>query len=320
MILKNKYIILFLLFFAFPGNDYCQDSTITYAPLKTKGFNSINTMLPFHLSGLGSLNVKKIKPINDDINYGLLAGVGAITIASGIGIHIYQANAWWKDQRSRFRFVNDWNYALWLDKIGHFYGANLLAHGFSSGLEAGNVHDETAAIYSAIASFAFELYIEIEDGFGPKWGFSPGDAIADFLGSAYFLAQYYYPYLKNFQPRVSYWPSEEQRNGLRRDGNFIDDYHGQKYWIGMRMKEILPKSIAEYWPSILMISVGMGVKDLNGSGGGTREFYVALDLDAEKIPLHGKFWQFLKNTLNYIHFPMPGIRVTPDAAFFVFLY
>ena len=86
------------------------------------------------------------------------------------------------------------------------------------------------------------------------------------------------------------------------------------------MKELLPKSISEYWPSFLMISAGMGVKNLDGSGGGTREFYISLDLDPTAIPLHGKFWQFIKNSLDYIHFPMPGIRVSPDAAFFVFCY
>ncbi|HEX3074228.1 MAG TPA: hypothetical protein VHP30_11505 [Ignavibacteriales bacterium] len=64
----------------------------------------------------------------------------------------------------------------------------------------------------------------------------------------------------------------------------------------------------------------MGVKDLDGIGGGTREFYIALDLDAEELPLHGPVWQFVKNSLNYFHFPMPGIKVSPDAAFFVFCF
>jgi hypothetical protein len=64
----------------------------------------------------------------------------------------------------------------------------------------------------------------------------------------------------------------------------------------------------------------MGVKDLDGGGGGTREFYIALDLDAEELPLYGKGWQFVKNTLNFFHFPMPGIRISPDAAFFVLCF
>ncbi len=278
-----------------------------------QSFKRINP--PSRLSDIGA-SIEKIDPLKTEINYGMLAGMGAVTLGVGVAVHIYQANAWWKDQRQKFRFVNDWNYALWIDKVGHFFGANLLAHGFSGGLEAANVQSEESAIYSSILSLTFQMYVEIEDGFGAQWGFSPGDAASDFLGAAYYLGQYYYPVLKHFQPRVSYWPSEKFRSDQHQDGNIIDDYEGQKYWISIRMKEILPNNIAEYWPSFLMLAVGMGVKNLDGAGGGQREFYIAFDFDAETIPLHGKFWTFVKNTLNYQHFPMPGIRITPNAAFF----
>ena len=316
----RKILILFFTFYFFPLLIKGQDSLKIILPAK-----KIDAIKFFDSKFVGYLNTLKIEkdhpdPFKREIDYGMLAGVGGIMLGTGIGVHIYQANAWWKDQRSKFHIVNDWYYALWIDKIGHFYGANFTAHILSSGLEAANLSDEQCAIYGAVGSLMFELYVEIEDGFGPNWGFSPGDATADVLGSAYFLSQYYFPVLKNFQPRFSYYPSKEFREGLRKDGNFIDDYHGQKYWIAFRMKELLPKSISEYWPSFLMISAGMGVKNLDGSGGGTREFYISLDLDPTAIPLHGKFWQFIKNSLDYIHFPMPGIRVSPDAAFFVFCY
>ena len=173
---------------------------------------------------------------------------------------------------------------------------------------------------SAIGAFAFQMYVEIEDGFGKNWGFSPGDAAFDLMGALYSLGQHYYPVLKNFQPRVSYYPSLEQREGKRKDGNIIDDYAGQKYWMGIRMKNILPKSISKYWPSFLMLSVGMGLKNWNGFGKGDQDLYIAFDLDAEELPLHGGVWQFIKNTLNKIHFPMPGIRITPHAAFFAIVY
>ncbi|QQS37966.1 MAG: DUF2279 domain-containing protein [Ignavibacteriales bacterium] len=261
----------------------------------------------------------KIDPFDSEINYTALAGVGAITLGTGIAVHIYQRNAWWKDQRSSFHFTNDWDYALYIDKVGHFYGANLLAHLFSAGLEAGNIQSEQAAIYGSVAALAFQLYVEIEDGFGPNWGFSPGDAIADVLGSGYALGQYYFPYLKNFQFKFSYWPSQKMKDGTHK-GNGIDDYEGQIYWLSLRMKNLLPKSVSEYWPAWLCLAGGMGVRNLDGIGGGQKEFYIAFDLDAEEIPLYGSGWQFVKNTLNYIHFPMPGIRVTPDAAFFVFTF
>jgi hypothetical protein len=260
------------------------------------------------------------EPLKNQIDYNRLMWVGGAYVGAGVGLHIYQANAWWANQNAKFHIVNDWNYALWIDKVGHFYGTNILGHAISGGLEACNVQSEQSAIYSGLGALAFELLVEFEDGFGPDWGFSPGDATADAIGAAFYIGQYYSPFLKDIHPRWSYYPSKEMREGKHKGGIIIDDYEGQKYWLAFRIKNYLPKGVAEYWPSFLMVSAGMGVKDLDGSGGGTREFYIALDLDAEELPLHGPVWQFVKNSLNYFHFPMPGIKVSPDAAFFVFCF
>lgn len=268
---------------------------------------------------MSDVKVPVYDPFLQKINYKILAGIGAVYLGTGIEINIYQHNAWWSSDRTSFHLQNDWVYALWLDKVGHFYAATLLAHTFSAGLEAGNVSLEQSAIYGSVLGMAFQLYVEVEDGFGAQWGFSPGDAYSDVLGSGYALAQYYYPFLKNFQFKFSYYPSLKMREGLHK-GIAIDDYEGQKYWLSMKMKNLLPQSIAEYWPSFLDLAVGMGVENLNGRGGGQQEFYIALDFDAESIPLYGKGWQFIKNTLNYFHFPMPGIRITPKAAFFVLCF
>lgn len=254
------------------------------------------------------------------INYKRLAFSGSVAIGMGAVVHIYQANAWWADQSSKFHFVNDWNYALWIDKAGHFTATHFYAHLLSGVYDAANFNAEQSALYSALTALAWELFIETEDGFGPNWGFSPGDALADLGGSLFYIGQYYYPYLKNFQPKISYYPSKKFQEGKHKGGIIIDDYEGQKYWMAMRMKQILPKEISKYWPELLMLSIGMGVKNLDGAGGGSRQFYLALDLDFEQIPLYGSFWQFVKNTFNYLHFPMPGIRITPKTAAFAFIF
>jgi hypothetical protein len=262
----------------------------------------------------------KIDPLRTEIDYPVLALVGGTALAVGTAVHFYQANAWWKDQRTSFKFQNDPAYALGLDKIGHFYGAYLLSHFFSAGFEAANIQAEQSALYGSLAALAFQIYVEIQDGFGAQWGFSTVDAAADMLGAAYAVGQYYVPYLKNFQPRFSYLPSEKFKSGQHKDGNIFDDYEGQKFWLSVRMKEVMPRTISRYWPSFLMLSFGIGVRNLDGSGGGQREYYIGFDFDAETIPLHGKFWQFVKNTLNYFHFPMPGVRISPDSVFLVFAY
>jgi hypothetical protein len=109
------------------------------------------------------------------------------------------------------------------------------------------------------------------------------------------------------------------RNGEHK-GNVIDDYEGQKYWLTFRMKNLLPENLSEFWPAFLNLALGMGVKNLDGLGNGRREIFIGLDFNVLELPLTGKFGNFVKNSLNYIHFPMPGIRISPDSAFFVFLF
>lgn len=257
-------------------------------------------------------------PLHSKIDYTMLGSLGALYLATGIGVHLYQQKAWWSDKKVPFHFTNDWAYARSIDKVGHFYGTLLLAHFFSAGLEAANFETEDSYLYSGIAALAFQFYVEIEDGFGPKWGFSPGDAAADILGASYSIGQYYFPLLKNFQFKYSYYPSPKYLNG--ETFSVIDDYEGQKHWLAFRMEELLPESAAKFWPDFLNLAVGYGVDKLDGVGGGDSEFYFALDFDAEQIPLYGSFWQFVKNTLNYVHFPLPGIRISPNAAFLAFAF
>jgi len=62
----------------------------------------------------------------------------------------------------------------------------------------------------------------------------------------------------------------------------------------------------------MMITVGL--KD-NYTSNNAKELIIALDNDYEALPLYGKFWQFIKNTLNYFHFPLPGISLSPGLTF-----
>ncbi|MCK5456133.1 MAG: hypothetical protein KAI45_03335, partial [Melioribacteraceae bacterium] len=104
--------------------------------------------------------------------------------------------------------------------------------------------------------------------------------------------------------------------------NISDDYDGQKMWLAFRMKNLLPSSMAEYWPSFLMLSAGYAVSGIgdNATDAGLQQsYYLAFDFDAEVIPLHGEFWEFIKNTLNYIHFPMPGIKFSQDGVSFLLI-
>ncbi len=290
----------------------------------TTNFLTSNPKLDFQLMQLELNNIKldsvKVNTINkSSVDYTTLAWVGGITLASGVGVHLYEANSWWREPNTNFHITWDTKYALGIDKLGHFYASGLLSHAFASTVEAANVDLFTSTWIGAGLAFSYEMFVEIEDGFGPNWGFSPGDAIADFLGASYYVAQHYFPILQNFQPRVSYYPSKKFLEGDTK-AIIIDDYEGQTFWLAMRINNLLPKTADEYWPDWLMISLGAAARELDGRGGGYREYYIALDLDPDYLPLHGRFGQFVKNTLNYLHFPLPGIRITPNTAAFAIIF
>jgi len=325
----NRIVILSFLIIILNINILAQYDSLRVNSKKIESINYLNQLTSTKQQIL-------FNPLKKEINYPILSGVGLSYGLIIYQINDYYQNTWWKKNSDfiydgSFHVVNDWDYALWLDKLGHAYGTTVISHFFSSGLLAANVDQELAIWLGAIGGFGMQMYVEIQDGYAPlnsdgkpKWGFSPGDAITDFLGASYFVAKYYYPYINNFQLRVSYFPSEAFRNGLKPDNNISDDYDGQKMWVAFRMKNLLPNDISKFWPSFLMLSAGYGVtgigdyalnKDLQ------KKFYLAFDFDASEIPLYGEFWEFIKNTLNYIHFPLPGIEISNNGiSFLLFAY
>jgi len=252
------------------------------------------------------------------INYTKLAFVGVGTAGTMAVIHVYQQHAWWSGQRRSFHIVNDWDYALNIDKIGHFYGATLISSLFSRSLQWAGVDKKKAMIYGGILGSLFGLYVEFEDGFATDWGFSPGDASANILGSWYPVAQYYVPFLRNFNFKWSYIPTTQLKTGKKKI--FIDDHEGQVMWLSISVNNFLPEKIEKVYPDFLNIAVGYGVRELDGLGGGKREFYIALDYNLEKLPGDGWLWNLIKKNLNYIHLPAPAIRLTPKFAVFGFFF
>jgi hypothetical protein len=327
MVMKTKILFISIIFFVFCNSSFSQDEIRP----KIKGLDKVYPTYTLKNDLIGSVSDRlifyevrqdELNPLARDINYPVLYGMGALTIGTGLTIHFYQKNAWWADQSRVFRIQDDWDYALWIDKIGHFYGTILISHAMSASLEACNLPAEDCVVYGSLGAFLFQAYIEYEDGFGLDWGFSPGDFMSDFLGAMYPVAQYYIPYLNNFQFRVSYYPKHlSGANPITGHKHIIvDDYEGQKFWLSFKMKNLLPKDVAKYWPGFLQLSLGMGVRDLDGSGGGISDFYLAFDIDADYLPISGSFGQFIKNTLNLWHFPMPGIRINNKTVFFAICY
>ena len=107
---------------------YGQNLIVKNIPIQ---FEKLNSRQSFSINDLDENNYD---PLKTEIDYTILGTLSALYLGSGIGMHLYQQKAWWSDQKVPFHITNDWAYARSIDKVGHFFGATLLAHAFSAGL------------------------------------------------------------------------------------------------------------------------------------------------------------------------------------------
>lgn len=309
---SGKYVIILILTFGFISGQHKNVNA------EKKSLVYLKTDLSVKKDKLLKVDLHTKPVLKKEINYLGLTTVTLLGAGAFITARTYFENSWWSDERGSFRFHNDWDYALGADKFGHFFGGYAITQIFTSAFDAANFEQDQIYLYSALFTIAFQTYIEIEDGFSPEWGFSPGDAIANVLGASYRYMQYRIPYLNNIKPKISYYPSDEFRDGKIKGDNITDDYSGQKFWLSFKLSKIIP-NFADYWPEWLMLAAGHGIRDYK-SDNIHREFYLALDIDIDELPLYGRFWNFIKSTLNLFHVPMPGIRVTPEGTFFEIIF
>jgi hypothetical protein len=254
------------------------------------------------------------------IDCGRLALVSGTLATSIVVIHFYQQSGWWNDNRAPFHFQEDLVYGLSVDKIGHFYGAYLLEFFIGRSVEWANVPEETALWIGSGGALLFQTYVEIEDGFS-TWGFDRVDFASDVGGAAWPVARYYLPYLRHFDLKVSYHPSDLLGNpgGIGFKGQkhlIIDDYEGQTFWLSMAVHDLVPEGVKQYWPDFLCLALGYGAREVAGPDP-HRVYFVALDLDMTKIiPRDTGFLRALGNLLNYVHMPLPAVQFSPGAIWY----
>jgi hypothetical protein len=238
-----------------------------------------------------------------------LAMVVGGTMAIVTAAHIQNYNSWWKGERSGFHLGDGGVRTLGDDKFGHFYftylSSDILWHSF----RWAGVEKQHSLFLGAGLSLAFQLYVEVEDGFTKVLGFSAGDAIADVAGAFYPLLQSHVSWFENVRFKWSCYPSSSYRAGKFR--TIIDDYESMYFWLSFNNK-IFPEVMRSYIPTFLGIAIGYGVTGLNKPNDGRRELFISLDYDCTRLPGEGSFLETVKYVLNYIHFPAPTIRLTPS--------
>lgn len=267
-----------------------------------------------------------------DIKTGYFIGLTATTTAFMIAQHIYQANTIWKEQ-AEFKIIEDGDYALYADKAGHIFGAYYISYLYSELYSTTGISWELSNILGAVTGLAYQGYIEILDGYGSNFGFSPSDMYADIFGASFFLAQHYVPFLQNFTPKFMYYPADWYGQMKRRPHfAFIDDYSSHTMWLSVNVHNLLPENYKPYWPKWLQLSFGYAVRNLcdpmnpefdcsnsypaSSLVHGDRKFILALDYNLpELLPDLGSPFDWIIQSLNYIKWPSPAIEFGEQTKF-----
>lgn len=187
---------------------------------------------------------------------------GAGLTAAFIAQHYWQLQTIWKD-RGDFKFMEDIKQDFYVDKFGHLYGSYMASYIFSETLMECGLSYDAANIWGAGIGLSYSSYIEILDGFGTNWGFSPSDFYSDVFGAVFFISQHFIPYLQNFTPKFMYFPAQWHGDKPRMPHDmFNDDYSSQTFWLSVNVYNMLPEKLKSYWIPWLQISFGYTARNI----------------------------------------------------------
>lgn len=265
------------------------------------------------------------------INIVALTGIfGAIFYAQ----HTAQQSDVWKET-GPFHIQEDIQYALWVDKFGHFFGGYSTSYLFTEAFITSGFGWELSNILGSVMGLGYMTYIEVLDGYSKGFGFSPTDYYFDVIGSGFFLAQYYVPFLQNFDPKFMYvnpkWLGEKNRHPHE---SFIDNYSAQTFWMSINIQNIFGGFVAKYVPEWLELSIGyaayslcfppLGGCDPNVSepvspdAWGNRKIIISVDYNLVKLLPDGPpFWNWFKQNLKLFKLPAPAIEIGKTTKFYL---
>lgn len=241
------------------------------------------------------------------------------------GAMFLMSKTWYKGRETvPFHFYNDNKGWLQVDKFGHAFGAYLYScAGYEFLLNSGCSKKE-ALMYGATLGFILQAPIEIMDGIHEGYGFSGGDFIANFLGSALVLGQELL-----FNEQVVRYKFSYHETGYSHKANgylgstalnrVLKDYNGHTYWLSMPVKVICKSESIPPW---LNVAVGYGAKGMYGEFENImeykgvpipeavryRQFYLSPDIDWTKFNTGSRFLRKLFSALNLVKFPLPALE------------
>jgi hypothetical protein len=223
-------------------------------------------------------------------NSGRVAGTIIVESAIGTIVTVGLNYLWYKKfPHSKFHYFNDNAEWLNVDKVGHATTAYNIAAIQSDVLHWGGVRAGTSALVGTATGLAFMSMIEIMDGHSTKWGFSPGDMMANIAGCLLYEGQYLLWHQQRISLKFSYhetlfpqyYPAELGSNFWQR---IIKDYNGQSYWLSFNIASFLPAST--HFPQWLNLTAGYGAEGMVGAVDNPKE------VDGKPVPEFRRYRQF----------------------------
>ncbi|NNC94704.1 MAG: DUF2279 domain-containing protein [Chitinophagales bacterium] len=257
----------------------------------------------------------------------------ASTISSAfVGSMVGLNYLWYKEYpRSPFHFFNDNKEWLQIDKVGHMQTAYFQSYWSMKALQWAGIEKKKAAYHGAAMGFFFQSTIEMLDGLSSEWGASPGDILANGVGSMAMLSQellweeqkmiFKFSMHDVEYPEGMYRERAKQLFGDKFIHRMLKDYNGQVYWASLNLSSVFPGQQKFKW---LNIAVGYGAGDMYGGFKNEwvrddelkivypaeryRKFFLSIDADLSRIPLKRKGYKPLLYMLNIIKIPAPALE------------
>lgn len=234
---------------------------------------------------------------------------------------------WYKDNMSRpFHFVNDSQYWLQLDKMGHMTTAYTMSNYGYWLLRWSNLPEKKSIWYGGLMGISAMMVVEVLDGFAANYGASVYDIAANVTGTGLFVGQQFLWHEQRFRLKYSYHPTDyPQYNPAKLGENpcqrIIKDYNGQTYWLSANIASFIKRE--SKFPSWINVSIGYGGDGMlaevinpeyNNNGNPLpqfdriRQYYVSMDIDWTRIKTNSKVLEFFLKGLSFIKLPFPTLE------------
>jgi hypothetical protein len=244
-------------------------------------------------------------------------------VVTGVAVYdiaFYQTlkKPWWGGEKSDFHVDNDWwgNYSMEVDKLGHAWGAQMLAVTSASAYEWSGMSRRESLFWGGVTSLATQTQVEVLDGYTAKYGFSLPDYAANIAGAFYPLMQELWSPLRLVTFKMSYHGRRYEADAYRgrAEPNRLEDYSRQTYWLAFDVNGMLPRDTRRWWPDWLGIAAGYGVDNAfaKARSDRIREYYLAVDLDPSRIRTGNRVLSMILAPFHWIHLPSPAIRFRDD--------